>query len=259
LSIRELLAGLVPKSLIIRKYAMADLRSGEPELRSLPVLCDKSRSAIDVGANYGVYSFFMAQYAAHVTAIEPNPKYANFVRRALPSVEVVEAAASDHLGVANLRLPAPSAMFGMATVEDENSLGGVETAAIPVRLLTIDSLNMTNVGLIKIDVEGHELAVLRGAETTIDRDGPAILIEAEERHRAQSVASVRELLGAHGYRGFFLLAGCYEPVETFKVELHQDMRPVGGGGRSQGYVNNFLFLRDDVDATLARLLAIFAR
>lgn len=262
MSIRELLTGLVPKSRVIRKYAMADWRSGEPELRGLPILCSKSRNAIDVGANYGVYSFFMVKYAAHVTAIEPNPKYARFVRAALPGVEVVQAAASDRGGETILRLPATRAKFGMATVETENSLGGMETTSLPVRLLTVDSLKIANVGFIKIDVEGHELAVLRGAGATIKRDGPAILVEAEERHRTKSVVSLLELLRGYGYHGFFLLDGRYERVETFDAAKHQDIRALASGrgsGLAQPYVNNFLFLRDEVDTTLERLLAAQAR
>ena len=56
----------------------------------------------------------------------------------------------------------------------------VETIRVPLR--TLDSYNLSNIGFIKIDVEGHELDVLRGAEVTLRRDQPNLLIEIENRH-----------------------------------------------------------------------------
>ena len=54
-------------------------------------------------------------------------------------------------------------------------------------------------GFIKIDVEGHELAVLRGAERTLARCRPTLLLEAEDRHRAHAVETVRAFLAGLDY------------------------------------------------------------
>ena len=63
---------------------------------------------------------------------------------------------------------------------------------MPVKRL--DDQHLDNVGLIKIDVEGHELAVLHGAADTLTRNRPAVVVEAEERHHPNAVAEITELL-----------------------------------------------------------------
>ena len=83
-------------------------------------------------------------------------------------------------GYPGLHLPAPTAS---APVEAENTLNGASVDEIEVPRITLDSLGQDAVGFIKIDVEGHEVDVLAGAREILRRDRPAILVEAEERHR----------------------------------------------------------------------------
>ena len=63
-----------------------------------------------------------------------------------------------------------------------SDLNGRAVQSIDVPVKRLDDLHLDQVGLIKIDVEGHELAVLRGAADTLTRNRPAVLAEAEERH-----------------------------------------------------------------------------
>ena len=65
------------------------------ELGYVNALCDHSSVSVDIGANLGIYSYLMRQHSKSVIAFEPNPFYANVVRRALKDVRVIEAAVSD--------------------------------------------------------------------------------------------------------------------------------------------------------------------
>jgi hypothetical protein len=52
------------------------LRQGEQELALVELVCEKSATAVDVGANIGVYTYFAAKYSSHVYALEPVPEVA---------------------------------------------------------------------------------------------------------------------------------------------------------------------------------------
>jgi hypothetical protein len=104
------------------------------------------------------------------------------------------------------------------------------------------------VTFIKIDVDGHEVAVLRGAETVIKQDQPRLLIEVEQR--IQPVSDVIDLMRSYGYRGWVLPGRTWVPVDRFPLVEHQArtahvsekgllaraLRP------SPRYVNSVLFL-----------------
>jgi FkbM family methyltransferase len=239
-SVRSVIKHLVPASLRLRRNVASAWSTGEPELRYVPVLCDRDRVAIDVGANRGIYSFVMQRHAKSVIALEPDPDLTSFLRRALRGIKVIEAAASEHEGTATLRIPLSNTGTASATIEASNTLDEIPTRQRDVRLVALDSLDLEPVGFIKIDVEGHELSTLRGAARVLTRDKPNLLVEAEERHRHGAVASLVELLGGHGYEGLFLLDGTLLPIQQFDPSLHQ-VWPGADGRRP--YVNNFFFVR----------------
>ena len=64
---------------------------------------------------------------------------------------------------------------------------------------TLDSFGFASVGLIKIDAEGHEEAVLKGAADTLSRWRPSLIVEIEERHNPGGLARIRALFGGMGY------------------------------------------------------------
>src|SRR5271169_3786657 len=80
LPFRERLTMLVPPSRFYRRRIAEEARSGEPELAVLPELVPRGGTAIDVGANQGVYAYALAGIADRVVAFEPNPDYAFFAR-----------------------------------------------------------------------------------------------------------------------------------------------------------------------------------
>ena len=124
-----------------------------------------------------------------------------------------------------MRVPYDRMMNGCATIEEENDLSNCEAEEISVPTRRLDSYNLGMIGFIKIDVEGHKLKVLKGAEATLRRDRPNLLIEAEERHRSNAVASVIDYLGPLGYSGFVLDHGTLHPLQSIDLGLQRSTRP----------------------------------
>jgi hypothetical protein len=92
----------------------------------------------------------------------------------------------------------------------------------------------------KIDVEGHELAVLRGGDELLRRDHPLLIVEIEQRHLGpgHTVAEIVTHLADRGYDCFFRVGDAWTEFGEFRVDTHQDIDRVG----KPGYVNMFLFL-----------------
>src|SRR5205807_560826 len=77
---RERLALLAPPSRFYRRLIAQEARTGEPELAVLAKLAPRGGTAVDVGANRGVFADALAAVADRVVAFEPNPDYALFAR-----------------------------------------------------------------------------------------------------------------------------------------------------------------------------------
>lgn len=236
------------ESALLRRQYAEELAAGEPELRLLPALVDRSRPAVDVGANVGAYAFHLSRLTS-VVAFEPNPGYARTLRRGLPAHARIEAAAlSDHEGEAVLSVPRSSTGTedgGCSTLEQREAATVAASHRVPTRRL--DSYRL-DPGFIKIDVEGHEEAVVNGALETIRRARPVLLIECEERHRPGVTTRLPALLAAEGYTGWFYVAGQPRPIAEFNPDLHQPQGVFtweGAFNRGEcAYYNNFLFMPD---------------
>ena len=228
---------------IIQRAAESD-----PELRLARSLCDPAR---DIGADLGSYAAAMLQSSRSVIAFEPRPSRARALATMFHTVGAlvrVEAVAlSDTPGLGKMRILVRDP--GRSTIEDDNDLhdedgNPVRTIDIPVRRL--DDLQLGEAGFVKIDVEDHELAVLRGAAETLRRYCPALFIEAEERHHRNAVGEVSELLSQFGYTGYFELDGTLRHIHEFNATEHQNRANIASWKEKWAkrgvYVNNFVFL-----------------
>lgn len=133
-------------------------------------------TAVDIGAHVGTYTVVMSRAVGpegKVIAIEPQPKLfrelvLNMGLNKATNVDFYFAAAAEREGRIELSPLVP---------KNEGSTGLVGGTGEYVDLITLDSLNLENVGFIKIDTEWMENAVLDGAKQTIERNKPAIVIE----------------------------------------------------------------------------------
>lgn len=235
------------------------LRDHEPELRILPALVAADAAALDVGANRALYTVILRGLTQDVHAFEPVPKLAARIRTAFPEVTVHELALSNQRGTTELRLPGDNTSW--ATIEPGNQLEKARSRirGIEVRTAPLDDLELGPVGFMKIDVEGHELAVLEGARKLLQRDRPVLLVELEERHTKDAVARAERALEPLDYRGYFLDGAELRPLARFDPARDQDPAHVSERGKTGRYLNNFVFVperRTRVVFTKLRALGI---
>lgn len=240
--------------------ARARLRSAlarpdvEPEIALLARFSDPHGCFLDVGANRGLYSFAALGLFARVIAVEANPQLVPRLRRVLgQAATVLHTALSDAPGQARFWIPTE----GERDVDSRGSLLaganlGFEQRSIEVPVQTLDALGLDDVVLVKIDVEGHELAVLRGGLGVLQTHRPVCIVESEERHHEGAVDALRVLFAGLDYDGYFLHRGRARPVAEFTVAAHQAVsnQKAVGGERNPDYVNNFVFVpREDTTRT----------
>ncbi|MGH8642713.1 MAG: FkbM family methyltransferase [Burkholderiales bacterium] len=153
-----------------REYTLLDsfLRSGD--------------WVLDIGANVGHYTMRMSELVGRtgrVIALEPVPDTfallaANARLFTHANVTLLNVAASDRLAAVNIEIPQFSeglANYYQARLTSD--LAGLAVLTLPVDALALPKA----VRLVKIDVEGHELAVLRGMRSLLERDHPVLIVE----------------------------------------------------------------------------------
>lgn len=235
------LKSFVPPRIRAAKGALESWYSGEPELRILPNICVRNELAIDIGANRGVYAWHFLRLARNVIAFEPHPGMAGFLKLAFGKrIRIEEVALSDGEGTATLRIPIDLMQIGCATIEESNPLAG-GTTEVRVRRRRLDDYVLDRTAVIKVDVEGHELAVLKGAKALLTRDLPTLIVEAEDRHRAGALDSVSGYLAELGYQGFFLQDGHVRGLDEISDDANR-----GGQAATRGIYNFIFAARPDV-------------
>lgn len=236
----------LPPALRLRLIA-AQQPFREPELRICQEVLRPDSVAVDVGAWWGAWSSRMARYAGHVMTLEPVPYVAKALRASLPNnVEVLEVAASDVTGRATLWIPSEG-----VGAEGRSSLSSPTMNAQPLEVDTtrIDDLDLPRMDLLKIDVEGHEMAVIDGALDAIHLHRPVLVVELEQRFHDQPLATCFERIESLGYEGQFLVGKDWKPRSDFDVarwqEEHQEAAENQGFITSitlhKKYKSNFVF------------------
>jgi FkbM family methyltransferase len=193
---------LMPASLYYRGRIADEATWGEHELYVLDRIVARGGTAIDVGANRGVFAYAFSRIADRVEAFEPNPDCAAFARRMLGARARVHALAlGDTTGRAELVVPVSEQ--GEALHLGGNlghADGGHErTIRFTVEVRTLDSHGFKDVRVVKVDVEGSELAVLEGGRQTILRDRPALIVELLTGAHADPAAVTERICDSFGY------------------------------------------------------------
>jgi FkbM family methyltransferase len=238
-------AGAVPASWFHPITAWMNRRA-EPEMKRLVAACDPMGMAVDVGAWYGPWTYWLSRRVREVVAFEPNPAVAAALRAgARPNVTVREAAVSDASGSAELVIRTPGlGSEGTATIVP----GTAGPERVGVETVRLDDLDLRDVRFVKIDVEGHEAAVLDGAERLLAEQHPVLFIELDAR-MADISHTFDRLLGL-GYSGRVMAQGEWRPIGSSDLaarqrefaETHPEQSYLQSVIRPAGFLNDVAFV-----------------
>jgi FkbM family methyltransferase len=193
------------------------------DCRVLSRLVRPGQVVLDIGANIGYFSLLFAKWvgaAGAVHAFEPFPETVLRLKRNLELnaclnsiVRIHELAISDAVGSLSMAVP------------DQGNSGcnylrtdGSRTIEVTTLDAFVQQERLSRVDLIKIDIEGSEVALLEGARETIERFRPVFMIEVNPsalQRFSKTSADLIGLLGKHRYR-----MSCATPIGTLKPLSH---------------------------------------
>ncbi len=192
------------------------------EWRMLRQLIRPGMTVVEIGANMGSHSVDMARACAPgvFLAFEPQQILFQILCGNLALNNVTNAVAyPDACGEADGEAIVPCVDYGA-----HGNFGGISLrdagGGMKVRVRPLDALELPACGLLKIDVEGFEPAVLRGAAGTIERCRPVIYIEND---RAANQQIVIDAIAAHRYALYWHLPRLFSP-DNFRGN-QQDVWP----------------------------------
>ena len=208
----------LPQSYLFKKRIKRSIKNNdEKELQLLKKIIIPETDAIDIGVYRGVYSYEMAKYSKMVHAFEANPIIFKDIElnlgKIIKNINFYNFALSDNENKVLLKVPIRNKNYdkdnyeeyfqmGKATIHKQNIMEDIETFEVTSKKL--DSFTFSNkISFIKIDVEGHEMSVIKGAENTIKQNKPTLLVEIEERHSLSKVSDSINYINSLGYESFF--------------------------------------------------------
>jgi FkbM family methyltransferase len=196
-----------PKARLIREgKATYQIRKLDAVMRYLPL--GRRRVAVDIGAHVGLWSMWLVELFARVEAFEPVPLHRELFRANVTGDYCLHACAlGESDGTVDLEVPEQTT--GNAHIAIGRRHPGTKHVADPDRhtvirgvpICTLDRFGLEAVDLVKIDVEGYERAVVRGARETLARWSPVVIVEQKGNDAAYGDAPDAALaeLEALGY------------------------------------------------------------
>jgi FkbM family methyltransferase len=213
-------------------------------------------TVVDIGASWGLFSYHLSRRVGEhgrVISYEPHPENRAVLQklaRAKPRVTYRQCAVSDTDGSAELQVPRSHSRLVSAQSSLAHGFSGVTVETLSVATVKLDDevSSESRIDFIKIDVEGHEQAVLRGGDSVLRRHLPPMLIEIEQRHMQVPVSDVLSQLEDMGYRVYYVDGRTLRPAEAFDVQRDQLSKITAEEfvpfSMPSGYVCNFCAVRD---------------
>jgi FkbM family methyltransferase len=226
-----------------RKYRF---RNDPGEIAYLFSKIKKGDCVFDIGCHKGAYLYYMSRLSGEngkVIAFEPQSILYNYLNSISSffgkQVKFENLAVSDISGEQRLSIPAhkkknKTSPGASLSLNKDAQIMGYES----IHTTTLDEYckaNNLKPDFIKIDVEGHELEVFKGAASVLKSYKPIILVEVEQRHVGlEKLNETINFLLSLGYKGYFFKGKEKLIIKEFNPSLHQNPT-------SKPYCNNFVF------------------
>lgn len=168
----------------------------------------KEPVVLDIGSNLGFFSFGMSKDIDKclVYSFEPQRIISNMLAGSVAlnckeNIIVKNCAVGDYIGKIkipkyNYSLRSSFGSVSTSLVENHENIGQQTRIFEEVDIITVDSLNLPKINLIKIDVEGMEMSVLSGAHNTIVKHKPILFVECLKVVKQRNLY---DLLASYGY------------------------------------------------------------
>jgi len=227
------IAVVVPDSLgLITPYVLKEQGDWfEDEIKLVRQLLQPGQKAIDIGANYGLFTLSLAQSVGEkgkVWAFEPASSTAAFLAESIAAnrwnhITLDQRALSDHQGTARLSLGINAELNEI--VRKSEVTGSFETVGLATLDAAMAEYGWQNVDFVKIDAEGEEAAIIRGGEHFFKTLSP--LIQYEVKAGTQLHLELVHAFKAIGYESYRLVLGLdllvpfasEDPVDDFLLNL----------------------------------------
>ena len=221
----------------------------EYEMLLLPYFLNADAVFFDVGCNIGSFTLIANKSIAQnqIHAFEPIPELNQRLHKIFPNAHIHSLALSNAKLKTQFKIPKinHTQLLTRGTLNthfvEANEQGFVK---IDVQTNTLDNFvtenNIKKMDVIKIDVEGHEHEVIKGALHSLSAYKPILIIEIEQRHHTIDIATIINDVKQMEYRCF------YFDSSTFHLsELSQDpikLQEKEHFEKSRKYVHNFIFI-----------------
>ncbi len=158
--------------------------------------CNQRRICIDIGANVGLWSVDLVNSFDRVVAFEPVQEFIECFRKNVKK---------SNYFIYECALGKEESYINMNVVEGNTGHSHIDAKSYgkgKIPLKTLDSFNFNDIDMIKIDVEGFEEEILFGAQQTIERNLPILVIEQQKheyKNAMEDLPSIK-LLEKWGYK-----------------------------------------------------------
>lgn len=222
----------------------------DAELLLLEFFLNKNSVFFDIGTNKGEYAYYAEKIMnpKNIYLFEPEKKLNKQLNAIFNDCQVNNLALSDSKGTHQFKIPVINGVIDncLSSLEvDTKEDNETEAIIYEVKTDTLDNFAREKKiipDLIKIDVEGHELSVLKGAENFISKHHPTLIIEIEQRHHKNiDIESVFKSFKQKGYNCYYYSK---KQSQLFSYDNKAHLTNTKEYFGKIDYINNYIFVHE---------------